>query len=243
MRSSRLLKSAVLSVAVGSALLLSGCAGSTPQDVPSSSAGVASEGKVIVNDANKLTVAPGSTGVVFTEFTDFQCPSCASVHGAVENLADRYEGKIDLAVRNLPLSMHQNAKVAAYAVEAAVLQSPENLRTFSDKLYTTQEAWGNLSESKAKEYFVSVAEELGLDKDKFVSDSDSQKVKDRVAADVADATALKLQGTPSMFIGTTPIDLRKITSDADMDKLVDAAIAEAAKSGTATPAASATTAP
>lgn len=233
MRSVRTLKAAVLSVAVGSALLLSGCGGGSeaaPKETTTAT--------VVLEGANTLTASPGSTGVVLTEFTDFQCPYCAGVHESMEGIAEKYEGKIDLAVRNFPLPMHQNSKIAAHAVEAAVLQGPENLKAFSGELYETQDKWGTLGEKEAKEYFVTVAEKLNLDKDKFVADSDSDAVKDRVAADAKAAEDLKLQGTPSMFIGTTPIDLSKISSDADIHKLVDDAIADAESKGTASPSAS-----
>lgn len=238
MRSVRTIKALVLSVAVGSALLLSGCGGAASPGASASSAATTGEGKVIVSDVNRMTVTPGSTGVVFTEFTDFQCPYCAGVHSSIEKLAERYEGKIDLVVRDFPLKQHQNSKIAAYAVEAAVLQSPVNLKKFSGKLFETQETWGTQSDSDAKKYFKQVASDLGLDVDKFVADSDSQKVKDRVARDLADASALNLQGTPSMFVGTTPVDLSQIKSDDDINKLVDAAIANAEKSGKTAPSAS-----
>ncbi len=66
---------------------------------------------------------------VLTEFSDFQCPACGSFHQILKtyeasgSAESKVASKITFVYKNFPLeTIHKNARVAAYAAEAAGVQ-------------------------------------------------------------------------------------------------------------------------
>ncbi len=141
----------------------------------------------------------GTGPVTVVEFSDFQCPACAAVSPELNQLVG--EGSITLVYRYFPLPQHQNALLAARAAEAA--QQQDKFWPFHDQLFSTQQAWENLSSSDASAYFANIASTLGLDVEKWKADLDTSAVRDAVQADADAASSLKLPGTPSLFINDT----------------------------------------
>jgi protein-disulfide isomerase len=160
---------------------------------PASTGSTADQSKLVKDTSHKQ----GSGPVTVVEFGDYQCPACGQAYPIVKQLQDEYKGKLTLVFRNFPLTnIHQNAQVGAQAAEAAGLQN--KFWEMHDKLYENQSAW--TEQSDPTEVFVGYAKDLGLDTDKFKSDLTSQKVKDIIAADVADGNALNIQGTPTIWV-------------------------------------------
>ena len=93
--------------------------------------------------------------------------------------------------KNLPLSMHQNARPAALAAMAANEQG--KFWEFHDKLFANQQ-------KLAKDDFVRYAQELGLDAKRFQDAVAGEKHKGQVDADSAEAAALGVTGTPAFFV-------------------------------------------
>src|SRR5262245_53019001 len=56
--------------------------------------------------------------VTIIEFTDYQCPSCGSLHPIIEQLVGEYGERLRLVIRDFPLDRHENAFKAAEAAEA-----------------------------------------------------------------------------------------------------------------------------
>lgn len=91
----------------------------------------------------------------------------------------------------MPLDIHKDSKPAHRASMAAHRQG--KFWEFHDKLFAAQR---NLKPEAFNQY----AEELGLDKDQFLKDSvDPQNDKD-MEADIAEARALGVTGTPGVFV-------------------------------------------
>jgi protein-disulfide isomerase len=61
--------------------------------------------------------------------------------------------------------------------------------------------------------FADYAKLIGLDVEKFKTDSAGLLTKSRVDADLARASAARLNGTPSLFLNGSPIDVAQITVD------------------------------
>lgn len=140
--------------------------------------------------------APTAT-VVIEEFADFQCPTCASVHTKMKEINSLYAGRIKFIYRNFPLTqIHKNAYEAALASEAAGAQG--KFWAMQDQLYTNQKEWSNSAE--ARKLFEGYAAKIGLDAAKFQTDMAALPTKTRVDNDMARGQALKLTGTPSVFI-------------------------------------------
>src|SRR5919204_3227402 len=114
--------------------------------------------------------------VTLEEFGDFECPPCGSIAGFLDELVKEYDPHLRIVFRNLPLQMHQHARDAALAAEAAGLQG--RFWEMHDTLYREQEAWSKAP--NARELFESYAGTIGLDLDKFKKDMDGEKTKARV---------------------------------------------------------------
>ncbi len=143
------------------------------------------------------STSSGQGLVTLVEFSDFQCPACLSVQAPLEQILKKYEGKIEFIYRHFPLTtIHKNAQLASQAAEAAGLQ--DKFWQMHDKLFVAQSEWSALGDPKEK--FVNYAAEIGLDKDKFVNQLESQEVKDMVAVDILAATRYRLTGTPTFFV-------------------------------------------
>ena len=134
--------------------------------------------------------------VTLEEFGDFECPSCKNLATFLDDLIKEYHPRVRLIFRNFPLAMHQHARDAALAAEAAGLQG--RYWEMHDTLYREQPVWS--SSNDARTLFISYAETLGLDLQRFKRDMESEKVRARIESDQARAKSLGVQTAPSLFV-------------------------------------------
>jgi protein-disulfide isomerase len=139
---------------------------------------------------------PGAA-VTLEEFGDFECPSCANLATFLDQVIKEYHPRVRLIFRNFPLSMHQYASDAAQAAEAAGLQG--HYWEMHDVLYREQPVWSS-SGNNARRLFISYAETLRLDLDRFQKDMQSDKVRERIESDQARAKSLGVKTAPWLFI-------------------------------------------
>ena len=131
--------------------------------------------------------------VVVVEFVDYQCPYCGKAEAEVlPVLREKYPDRVRIEVRHLPLELHPRAPAAARAALTASLQ--DKFGEFHERLFAPEA--GPLAYST----FVQIAEELGLDAERFASDFQSRAVSDMLAADVLLSRRLGIQGTPAFFV-------------------------------------------
>jgi len=161
--------------------------------------------------------APTAT-VVVEEFADFQCPTCASVHTKMKEINSLYAGRIKFIYRNYPLTqIHKNAYEAAIASEAAGQQG--KFWAMQDQLYSNQKAWSNSAE--ARKLFEEYAAKIGLDIAKFQTDMAALPTKTRVDADMNRGSALKITGTPSVFVNGRQLAVEEMEVNT-MRQIIDA---------------------
>lgn len=159
------------------------------------------------------TRGPANAPVTIIEFGDFECPFCARVQPTLRNLEQVYEGKIRFAFKQLPLPFHRNAKPAAYAALAAHQQG--KYWEFAERL------WANPAQLNDAN-FVRIAQELGLNLNKFNRDRASAALQQQVEADLADAAKAGARGTPFFFINGEPIS--GALPEAEFRAVIDAAL-------------------
>jgi protein-disulfide isomerase len=140
--------------------------------------------------------------VTLEEYGDFQCPPCGMFSVFLQQLEKEYDSRLRVVFRNFPLSVHEHAREAALAAEAAGLQG--HFWEMHDVLYREQEAWSKAP--NARELFESYAGTIGLDLDKFRKDMDGEKTRARVEADRKRGESLGIQTTPTLFINNQPVD-------------------------------------
>ena len=181
----------------------------SPNDEGEAVATVAPSGTpvpVMTKDMHRLSTAPDGK-VTVTEFLDFECESCGAIYPAIEDLREKYEGRVTFAIRYFPNEGHTNAMIAAQAVEAASKQ--DKLEPMYKRMFETQKEWGEAKESK-REVFVGFAEELGLDMDQFMRDLDDPATIERVTSDRDAGLALGVSGTPTIFINEQMVELTSL---------------------------------
>ena len=169
---------------------------------PTAEPAPAQETPVVAPDPRRLG-EPGSSGVTFTEFLDFECEACGAAFPAIEQLRQEYAGRVTFNLRYFPIDSHKNARNAAHAVEAAAQQG--ELEPMYKRMFETQSEWGEADSSKAP-LFRSFAQDLGLDMKAFDAAVADQKTVARVERDFQAGKALGVQGTPTFFIDEQRIE-------------------------------------
>lgn len=192
-----------VTTALLAALLLSSCAApaatgpsaGSAQATPSTpSAALMAK---LVPEGTRVLNEPATPKTTLILFTDYQCPYCAKMDGLIQRVKTEYRDQVRIVVRNFPLAMHQNAPLAAQAVEAAAEQGA--LEKMASLVFSNQKEWASAKTGLAQ-IFTGYAQRLGLEQAKFGNDLDSAPIKARVAKDLQDATDLGLQGTPSLVL-------------------------------------------
>lgn len=154
------------------------------------------------------TLGSPTAAVTVEEFADFQCPTCASVHTIMKQVNTMYGGRIRFVFRHFPLTqIHPNANLAAAAAEAAGLQG--KFWDMQNLLFLKQREWSNAG--NVQQLFEQYAESIGLDKDRFVSDLNSMPVRLRINNDVQRGQALRITGTPSVFVNGRQIPFSQMS--------------------------------
>ena len=140
--------------------------------------------------------------VTLEEYGDFQCPPCGMVAVFLGQLEKEYDSRLRVIFRNFPLKMHEHAREAAIAAEAAGLQG--RFWEMHDVLYREQEIWSKAP--NARELFESYAGTIGLDLGQFREDMDGEKASARVDADRQRGDSLGIITTPTLFINNQPVE-------------------------------------
>jgi protein-disulfide isomerase len=130
--------------------------------------------------------------VTIVKFEDFQCPFCKQIQPTVNALLSRYDGKVRLVHKDLPLeSLHPQARQAAEAARCAHEQG--KFWEYHDKLYAT-------APKASADDLQSYAKDVGLNADSFDRCFASGKYKEVVQRDLNEGAQLGLTGTPTFFI-------------------------------------------
>ncbi len=135
---------------------------------------------------------PLNAPVVFVEYGDYQCPHCLQAHSIVGELQERIGERFRFIYRHFPIrSSHPNAQHAAEAAEAAGAQG--KFWEMHNLLFENQEALDDSS-------LITYAEQLGLDREKFQTDLESGRFKDKVDEDFRSGERSGVNGTPTFYI-------------------------------------------
>jgi protein-disulfide isomerase len=127
---------------------------------------------------------PNAT-VVVAEFSDFQCPACASFVAETQSQLDQTyvdSGKVLWIFKHLPLRTHPQAPLAAAAAECAGDQG--KFWDMHDRLYATMDPWAVPGADAA---LAQVAGEAGLDSDAFTACLNGRTALERVMNDLFDS--------------------------------------------------------
>lgn len=142
---------------------------------------------------------PADAPILISEFSDFQCPACATAVGPLKKIQILFPGKIRVTYKHFPWGFHEWAKDAAVAAECAGKQG--NFWDFHDRLYNSQGQWASLKEkAQVREIFLKYAEDLSLEKSAFSACNDDPGVLASVMADLTEGKSHWVGSTPTFFI-------------------------------------------
>ncbi len=139
--------------------------------------------------------------VTIKEYSDFQCPYCASFFNkTLPSIVDNYikTGDVKVVFRDFPLSGHANAVPSAIATHCAGAQ--DNYWYMHDLIFDTQSDWSRLERTEAEAIFLSYAKELGLDTNKFSACQVSDTYNDLIQGGFQEGVAAGVDGTPGFDI-------------------------------------------
>ncbi len=135
--------------------------------------------------------------VVIQEFSDFQCPFCMRVEPTMDQILKEYDTKVKLVWRNMPLSFHNDAQLAAEAaMEVRAQKGNAGFFKMHKALFDHQADPGGLERVALASY----AKEIGCDMTKFEAALDKHTHKAEVDRDASDAQNAGIHGTPAFVI-------------------------------------------
>lgn len=148
--------------------------------------------------SNKV-IGQNSAPVTMIEYSDFQCPLCKKFFDETyQTTIKKYidEGKIKYSMKHFPLNIHPQAPAAALASECALEQG--KFWEMHDLLFDSQASWSG--SPTHLEHFKKLAQDLGLEKDKFSQCLDQKKYQDNVNKDYQEGLNQAVRGTPTFYI-------------------------------------------
>jgi protein-disulfide isomerase len=127
-------------------------------------------------------------------FSDFECPFCVRVAPTLDDVEERFHGRLRIVWRNYPLPMHERARPAARAALAVFAQGGNAaFWKLHDWLYSPE---ADLSDAGLRR----AAVKLSLDPATIEQAAHSPSYDAAIDADVAAGDAAGIEGTPAVFI-------------------------------------------
>jgi protein-disulfide isomerase len=141
--------------------------------------------------ANAPTLGASGAEITIVAFSDYQCPYCHRAQTTVEEVLDRYQGRVKLVHMDFPLNIHPGAIPAASAARCAGEQQRfwEYHRDLLSRLTDFSE-----------EDLMSRAKRLGLQEEAFATCLASDRYEAVIDAGFRQGQQLGVKATPTFFI-------------------------------------------
>ncbi len=168
-----------------------------------------------VDPGDSPSKGPKNAAITMVVFSDFQCPYCSRIEPTISQIEKDYPGKVRVVWKNYPLPFHNNAKPAALAALAAGQQG--KFWEMHDKLFENQQS---LDQASLERH----AQSLGLNMAKFKTAMAAPSASAMIDADMKQAAAVEVNGTPATFVngrkigGAYPYDTFKKVVEQEMAK-------------------------
>lgn len=167
---------------------------STSNNTSSSQTAVKNDVSLIYRDGADQ-IGPVNAKVKIVVFSDYLCPYCKNLHETLNQIVAKYPN--DVALYHRTFIIHQGAVIMAKAAEAANKQG---------KFEVADNAIFGSYNKGDQETMDAMAKSIGLDVAQFDKDLNSSDIQKIIDKDNADAAALNLGGTPSVFLDGTYLE-------------------------------------
>ena len=160
---------------------------------------------VLYGPSNPVIGSPEAR-VTLVEFMDYNCPACSYIAPALKEYVNNSNGRVKLIVRHLPLPIagHETSVVSAEAATAS--NKFGKFAEYHQGVFSIP--------NKTRENLIDLAVTLGIPKEDFIKELDSEETKKIVSEDTTLAGSLKIQGTPTIFINGKLHDTKKDLGEA-----------------------------
>ena len=160
-------------------------------------------------------VGPEDAAATFMEYSEPQCPYCAQIEPLMVAIQQAYPQDVRIIYRHRPFpeSFHDKSFLASQALEAAGKQGRfQELKNFLFERQSKNpnsptaadlpdsEFWVSVSPDDFDEWLAERVPDLGIEADQFLDDMFSKEVETKIQEAKADADALGINGTPTLFI-------------------------------------------
>lgn len=152
-----------------------------------------------VSSARDHIYGDPKAAISLIEYSDFECPFCKRFHPTAKKIVEASAGKVNWVYRHFPLRFHNpGAQKQAEAAECAnELGGNDAFWQYTDAIYARTRSNGK---GFALAKLTPLAQEIGLDGEKFQQCLNSEKYAARVLEDVAEGEAIGVIGTPATII-------------------------------------------
>ncbi|HJP19124.1 MAG TPA: thioredoxin domain-containing protein [Nitrospinota bacterium] len=133
--------------------------------------------------------------VTIVAYDDFQCPYCAMAAKTLDQIMEKYKGKVRLILKHNPLDFHKQALPAALYYEAIAKQDKQKAWKFHDLAFSQQASLA-IGEKTLKKFAAS----LDVDTKRLESDVKNPAIKSIVERDMNEAKKFGFRGTPTFLI-------------------------------------------
>ncbi|MCR5262202.1 MAG: thioredoxin domain-containing protein [Candidatus Gastranaerophilales bacterium] len=153
------------------------------------------------------TLGDKNAKLIVHEYMDYNCASCYLTNLSLKRLATELDGflivqhnmPLDPECNNLVTSGHEGScRMARYALAAKK----------QGKYWEANEILFDKTPSSEKEIIKLLSHIKGIDKNKLISDANSQEIKDELKKDIDEALEKQIEGTPTIII-----NLKKTTGN------------------------------
>lgn len=143
-----------------------------------------------VSDMNAPSLGQSQALITIVEFSDFQCPFCRNSQSVIREVLKAYKSDVRFLFKHLPLESHSQAFTSARAAFCAGEQGA--FWKYHDALFA--------SEDLSVETLDKLASSLRLDLTKFGSCMKSERSREAVQKDLAEARRFGIDSTPTFVI-------------------------------------------
>lgn len=140
---------------------------------------------------------PSSAAVTLVEYSDYQCPHCRELYHTLQQIETRYP-QVRFVFKDFPLTqIHPWAMTAAIGARCAYQQSPDAFFTVQSAIFEAQDL---LSADNVWNKILEFGDRAGASADSYRACMASSEAKNAVETDLAEAQALKISSTPTVFV-------------------------------------------
>ncbi len=171
---------------------------------------VLQDNKETIVETPRHLVGPETAAVLIEEFSDFQCPACASAEPVIKQVLAKFKDKVKFSYRQFPLTtVHPLAMPASIASECADKQG--KFWAYNDMLFSNQP---NFLPADLENY----ARQTGLNISEFNQcQSQSADVEALIRGDMTLGNKQGVSATPTFFVNGQKVegydDLEKIVAE------------------------------